>query len=236
MGKKYFILFYLFSVIFIPACLYAQGSSTVKVSIFNFGTINSDASGYGTTVTNMLINSLSADPSLATLDRKELESFLNLNDLQQNEDMDNVVNIGSRLGLDVIVVGSVEKKGPLINIRCNLIQIDRKRSILRTRVAAIGDAGLTAEVRKLSDEIRRAIGEQLVKQRASDQTAIKSPANIQKRSGNQRVMLSWEPPQGNIAGYEVYRGSSENGPFAKVDQVTKPEFSDEGIERSTKYY
>ena len=237
MGKRIIVWLGILCAVFIPACLFAQSaSSVVKISVFTFGTVNSDSSGYGTTVTNMLTTSLAADSSLAMLDRKELESFLNLHDLQQNEDTDNVVQIGSRLSLDVIVVGSVEKKGPIINIRCNLIQVDRKRSMFRTRVAAVGDAGLTSEVRKLSEQIRQAIAEQLAKQRGDERAAVISPANIQKRAGNQRVILSWEPPGTNIAGYEVYRASSEKGPFAKVDQVTRTEFIDEGIERNTTYY
>ncbi len=237
MLKKYNLFWvFLLSSLLWPICLHAQTTTQIKISVFNFGTVNADASGYGTTVTNMLISSLAADPALAMLDRKELEAFLNLNDLQQNDAMDNVVHIGSRLGLDVIVVGTVDKKGTMINIRCNVVQIDNKKSILRTRVSAMGDAGLTSEVRKLSDEIRKSIGENLMKQRDDASTAVKTPVGIQIRSGNQRVSLFWEQPDGSIAGYEVYRSSSEKGPFAKIAQVSKPEYLDEGIERNTTYY
>jgi uncharacterized protein len=237
MVKKHHLLWIFLLAIFLwPISLQAQTAAQIKISVFNFGTINIDSSGYGTTVTNMLINSLAADPTLALLDRKELESFLTLNDLQQNDTMDNVIQIGSRLGLDVIVVGTVEKKGTVINVRSNVVQIDRKRSILRTRVSALGDAGLTSEVRKLSDEIRKAITDSLLKQRDDEKTGLKIPTGIQKRSGNQRIILSWEPSDGNIAGYEVCRGSSEKGPFAQIAQVTKPEYLDESIERNTTYY
>ena len=98
---------FLLATLLWPISVQAQSSAQIKISIFNFGTVNSDASGYGTTVTNMLINSLATDPTLVMLDRKELESFLNLNDLQQNDNMDNVLLIGSRLGLDVIAMLSI---------------------------------------------------------------------------------------------------------------------------------
>jgi TolB-like protein len=65
-------------------------------------------------VTNLLMNDLACVPSLALLDRKELEAFLSLNDLQQNDDVESVANIGSRLGLNMIVVGSVGKKGTVV--------------------------------------------------------------------------------------------------------------------------
>src|SRR5574340_466800 len=76
----------------------AFGVGPVKVSIFNFATATLEASGYGTSVTNMLANYLKADPGLALLDRRELEAFLNLNDLQQNDNLENVAAIGNRLG------------------------------------------------------------------------------------------------------------------------------------------
>ena len=234
--RRNLLWIYLLALLLWPACLQAQTSAQIKIAVFNFGTVNTDATGYGTTVTNMLITSLSTDPTLVMMDRKELESFLNLNDMQQNDNMDNVLLIGSRLGLDVIVVGTVEKRGMVINIRCNVIQIDSKRSILRSKVGALGDAGLMNEVRKLSDEIRKSIADNLLKGRGEERSTLKTPANVQKREGNQKVLLLWEAIDANAAGYEVYRSTSENGPYAKIAQVTKPEYLDEGIERSTKYF
>ncbi|MCX7635712.1 MAG: CsgG/HfaB family protein, partial [Syntrophales bacterium] len=116
-------MIFVLTAVALPLPAAAQGS-LVKLSVFNFGVVNIDASGYGTTVSNMLINSLSADPSLVILDRKELESFLSLNDLQQNDDLNNMANIGSRLGLDMIVAGNVEKRGAVITIRTHVVQVD----------------------------------------------------------------------------------------------------------------
>ena len=73
----------------------AHALPQVRISVFNFATMNMESSGYGTTVTNILVHSLKTDPSLDMLDRKELEAFLSLNDLQQDDRLENVVNIGS---------------------------------------------------------------------------------------------------------------------------------------------
>jgi len=62
------------------------------------------------------------------LDRKELEAFLSLNDLQQDDRLENVVNIGTRLGLNVIVVGDVEKKGAIILVNCKVVLIEQKKN------------------------------------------------------------------------------------------------------------
>ena len=160
MGKKISYCLFTFLLI-ITVChapiAFAEAIPQVKISVFNFGTLNLDASGYGTSVTNMLINFLGAERSLALLDRKELEAFLNLNDLQQNDDFDNVVNIGTKLGLYVIVVGSVEKKGSIISINCKVINIEQKKAILNTRLRSFGDAGLMNEIRNLSSLIMQTI-------------------------------------------------------------------------------
>ena len=125
----------------------------LKLSVFNFGTANIEASGLGTSVTNALISNMSRNPSISILDRKDLETFLNMNDLQQNDQLDNVVNIGSRLGLDFIVVGSVAKRGSAITVKCGLIQIDKRKEVYSTHVQAQGESALSAEIAKLASLI-----------------------------------------------------------------------------------
>jgi len=220
-----------------PGILAAQGPmQQVKVSVFTFGALNIEASGYGTSVTNMLINTLTADPLLAIMDRKDLENFLSFNDLQQNDKMDNVILIGSKLGLNVIVVGTVEKRGTVIHIKSNVIQIERKRSIHHARVAALGDAGLTREVQKLGGEIQKAIRDHLLKRDEGEQGDLKAPERVEKRSGNRRVSLSWEAPEKAVTGYEIFRSRAAAGPYVKIARITATEYTDEGLEKNTTYY
>jgi len=104
------LLFFMFAFFTRPAHSFYKA----KIAVFNFNIINLDARGYDATVTNTLINFLERTSSLDIVDRKELEAFLSLNDLHQNCDLSNVVTIGNRLGLDMIVVGTVKKDGPVI--------------------------------------------------------------------------------------------------------------------------
>ena len=211
--------------------------SQVRISVFTFGTVNMEASGLGATVTNMLIDLLAEDTVLKMLDRKELEAFLSLNDLQQNDQIDNVVNIGTRLGLNVVVVGSVEKKVSVIVVQCKAIQIEQKKMMLNARIGAVGEAGLNSEMRKLSQQIRTAITEQLAKEKNADGGAFGGPTEVTKRSGNRSVHLLWEaPPGAAVAGYEIFRATSEAGPFSKLAQVAKTEYVDETVEKDTPYY
>jgi fibronectin type 3 domain-containing protein len=211
--------------------------SQVRISVFNFGTVNMEASGLGATVTNMLIGLLAEDPVLTMLDRKELEAFLSMHDLQQNDQIDNVVNIGTRLGLNVVVVGSVEKKGSVIAVQCKAIQIEQKKMMLSARFGAVGEAGLNSEMKKLAQQVRAAIAEQLAKEKNAGGGAFGGPVGITKRSGNRSVHLLWEaPPGAAVAGYEVFRAAAAAGPFSMHSQVSKTEYVDETVEKDTSYY
>jgi TolB-like protein len=120
----------------------AHAAMQVKTAIFNFIALNMEASGYGTAVTNMLGDSLKADLKYDVLDRKDLEAFLNLNDYRQDDKVENAVQIGTRLGLNIVIVGNVERKGAWIIVNCRMVSVEQKKIILNTRVGAQGDAGL----------------------------------------------------------------------------------------------
>jgi hypothetical protein len=218
-----------------------SGASEYKLSVFNFGTLNMEASGLGTSITNLLINSLKTNPSISLLDRKDLETFLSLNDLQQNEQLDNVVNIGSRLGLDFIVVGSVDKRGSAININCSLIQIDKKKEVYSTRARAFGESALTVEIAKLGSLITAVLNKNDSGGTEASVSGEKAPAtnpvNFQKIPGNKKIILRWQGAPGfAVAGYEVYRGFNPNGPFAMLGQTDKLEYSDQNVENNTTYF
>ncbi|MDA8126851.1 MAG: hypothetical protein M0009_16905 [Deltaproteobacteria bacterium] len=224
-------------LLFLLAGQALAAQSQVRISVFNFGTVNLDASGLGATVTNMLIGQLTEDKSLALLDRKELEAFLSMNDLQQNDNLDNVVHIGTRLGLNVIVVGTVEKKGPLIVIQCKAVTVDQKKTILNTRSAVLGDAALAAEVKKISQQIRAATTEQIGKEKSAEASVFPAPQQVRKRPGSRNIQLSWEAaPGSSTAGYEVFRATAAAGPFSRLAQANRPEYLDETVEKDTLYY
>jgi uncharacterized protein len=212
-----------------------------KLSVFNFVAMDIESSGLGTSVANTLISSLKTDPDVSILDRKDLETFLNLNDLQQNDQLDNVVSIGSRLGLDFIVVGSVSRRGA-INVKCSLIQIDKKKDVYRTSVRASGESALTAEIGKLGSLLLEALkknspsGAGAAPSETDAKTTVKAPGNFQKYPGNKKIILRWQGIPGFAAGYEVYRGLNQNGPFAMLGQTDKTEYQDQDVESRIEYY
>jgi ankyrin repeat protein len=135
----------------------SRGLSRINVSVFYFTPLNMEASSYGVTATNILINALKMEPSFVMLDRKDLETFLAINDLQQNDEMENVVNIGTRMALNFVVAGNVEKKGSLIITNCKVISIDQRKVIFTKRYISTGEANLVSDFGKLSSSVIEAI-------------------------------------------------------------------------------
>lgn len=208
-------------------------AAPVKMAVFNFQTVNMEASGQGTAVTNMLLNTLMTERSLDVLDRKDLEAFLNLNDFQQNDNLDNVVNIGTRLALSMVVVGSVEKKGAILLINCRIIGIEQRKVIFSKQLRSLGDARMTSEMSDLGKAIVNTVAS--VYNRDEGQAGFSGPVNIIVRPGNKQIQMGWDAPSNAVA-YEIFRATNQSGPYAKVSQVTIPEYVDQNLEKNILYY
>jgi TolB-like protein len=143
----------------LPICATARDAVS-RLSVFNFNAANLDASKYGPDVTNMFTDALGKNKAFSIISRHELLEFLRLNDLQQNSDLGNMVNIGSRLGLNFIVTGRIEKKGMILVIECMVVNVQYEKAIFTRKVQVSGDSNLEMEVNKLSDSIAVAIAPQ----------------------------------------------------------------------------
>jgi len=240
MKKKSFPYFF-WALLCIIIALYPRAAHTytAKIAVFNFNVLNLDARGYDATVTNTLIDFLQQTSSLNILNRKELESFLYLNDLQQNCDLSNVVTIGNSLGLDMIVAGTVKKNGPVIEIFCKVANIAEKSFVYTKKVRSFGDSGLREEIRRLSSSISKIIPIKMggIKRASSRKDTLAHPVKIVSRPGSSKIGLYWEgAPDSKLQGYKIFRSQSEKGPFVKITQVMKNNYVDEGLEKNTAYY
>jgi TolB-like protein len=134
-----------------------QPDHRISVSVFAFKPGSLDAAPYGPQVTTELINALKGNPTLNILDRRDLEEFLLINELQQNDSIDNILNIGRRLGLNFIVSGIIEKDGSRIVLNCIAVDIYKAEIAYRRKIQVLGNANLEAELKKISDGISAAI-------------------------------------------------------------------------------
>ena len=218
-------------------CVVANASAQpVKLSIFNFVSSSLDASGYGTTVSNFLSDSLRNYTAICLLDKKELETFLSMNELQQNDDPENAILIGTRLALDVVVMGRIEKTGQILSVRCKVVHVGQKKIILDTTLTLLGETGLETESKKLAESVSAVIAK-VNNEILESERADTAPFDIETRPGNMSIHLTWHnAPTFRAAGYKIYRATSDSGPFTSITQVDGLEYLDKGLEKKTSYF
>jgi len=134
-----------------------DATTPVRIAVYNFRALTIDASTISTTVTATLIQTLRKTPSFHLAERKELEEFMSLNDLQQNENLDDILQVGQRMGIPFVVAGSVEKKGTVYIVQCRLVSVPAGKVILERQVRSFGEGGLDREVERLGESVGKAI-------------------------------------------------------------------------------
>jgi TolB-like protein len=134
-----------------------RGSSPISVSVFHFTPLSMDASNYGITVTNTMINAPKMQSSFVMLGRKDLETFLAANNLQQNDQIENVINIGTRIGVNFVIAGSIGKRGTMIVTNCKVVSIEQRKVVFTNQSISMGEADLVNNIIKMSDAIVEAI-------------------------------------------------------------------------------
>jgi len=135
----------------------SRSASKINVTVFHFTPLNMDASNYGITATNAMIKALETELSFVMPDRRDLETFLVINDLQQNDHLENVINIGTRMGLNFVVAGNIEMKGSSIISTCKLFSIEQKKVIFSNKSISVGEANLISNITEMSEAIIEAI-------------------------------------------------------------------------------
>jgi TolB-like protein len=136
-----------------PAEDFSGADGSANVAVFHFTPLSMDASHYGITVTNALINSPGMQAAFLVLPRKDLELFLSANNLQQNDQVDNMVEIGTRLGMNFVIAGTITKRGSTISTSYKIASVARRGVIHKGQFTSSGEADLTHNVEKMSEDV-----------------------------------------------------------------------------------
>jgi TolB-like protein len=141
----------------VPGHAIKSNTRQINMAVFTFESVNVESNPYSAEITNTLENRLEANPSIKLLGRRDLEKFLVTNDLQQNNNLENIIQIGTLLGLNYIISGRVEKRGAEIIADCHLISIEEKKPALNRSIQVFGDANLAQEVEKFGVSVTEAL-------------------------------------------------------------------------------
>lgn len=211
-------------------------AAQIRICIFNFTSLDLESAHLGTTASRLLSEKYRSHPDFNVLDKKELEQFLILNDLQQNDNVENMASIGSRLGLDIVVTGSIGRSGQLIMIKVKAVQINHKKIIFNTQAKAFGEIGLATEIKDIADRLSKAILSCDTGMKKEDGFTLEPPSSLEARPGSMSVLIKWHCATGKAGGFKVYRALAESGPFTHVANVKAKEYLDQGLEKNKAYY
>lgn len=134
-----------------------SGSPRFSVSVFHFTPLSVDVSNYGIIVTSTLINAPKMQSAFVMLGRKDMEIFLAANNLQQDDQIENIIEIGTRLGINFVIAGSIGKRGTMIVTNCKVVSIDLRKVVFTDQSISKGEADLIRNIMKMSDAIIEAI-------------------------------------------------------------------------------
>lgn len=135
----------------------AKGAALVGMAVFQFTPLNLEASPYGVLAGRTIADTLAKEPSFVTADRKDLEGFLVANDIQQNDRTDNMLLVGARMGLAVVIAGNVEKKGTLIITQYKAVDVGKQGLLYTHRSSSVGETELVRDLQRAAEAIRDAI-------------------------------------------------------------------------------
>jgi len=134
----------------VPGGTIKENIRQINMAVFAFESANVEATPHSAEITSRLENRIETIHSIKILGRRDLEKFLVMNDLQQNNDVGNIIRIGTLLGLHYIISGRVEKRGVEIIAECHLVSIEEKKPLLSRVIQVSGDANLVQEVEKFA--------------------------------------------------------------------------------------
>jgi len=223
-----------------PSFHLAQADKKIRIAVFTFNILNLGAAGHDATISNLFMTLLDQHRIFEVMSRKELEDSLRRVGLQQSEDISVVQTVGTKLGLDAIIFGNVEKVGSAIEFEVKFVDVAQGRTLLHSKEQAFGHAALRQKVEVITGTMVQ-IANQYQPQQAVAREEVSpypaQPIGLQARGGSQRVVLTWNPnSETNLRGYKVFRGTTPVGPFAKVASVKKSTYSDIDLENNRTYY
>lgn len=140
-----------------PSASLPDRNTSFNIAVLYFTPQSMDARNYGTTVTNTLINAPKMQSTFTVLGKKDLEIFLAANNLLQSDETDNMMEIGTRLGLNFVIAGSVRMKGTMIITSYKVAGMAQGKIIYTNQFISTGESDLIRNVMKMSDAIIEAV-------------------------------------------------------------------------------
>lgn len=188
-----------------------------------------------------LLDSIDRGSFFEAVERRKIEQILELEGLRlDNLSQENIACIGAKAGLDYLVHGrvSIAESGTVIDV--TLLNVRSKREVMRESYR-VSESDFYLKVREIADIIVNRV-------RSGDTPAAKAsppaplpvvspPRGVVASGSSKSIRLSWSHDDlKQVAGFNIYRSSTNDGPFSLHASTTAPLYADEELKLNEVFY
>lgn len=187
--------------------------------------------------TTMLLNELERSGGFEVIERKRLESVMDLEGIRSDAlGREQLQRLGGRLGVDYLVSGTVMTQASGTTLDLQVLGL-RGQQVVLTEKLRMHEAEAPKVLQGLAQRIRSAAEQAAAPAAAVSAVPLQPVYGVMAAGSTNAIRLSWNHPEpGRVIGYMVLRSPSEQGPFNTVATVTEPVYSDEQLRLNEAYY
>lgn len=202
-----------------------------------FVATNMEAMAVTDFLTTMLLNELERSGGFEVIERKRLESVMDLEGIRSDAlGREQLQRLGGRLGVDYLVSGTVLTLANGTALDLQVLGM-RGQQVVLTEKLRMHEAEAPKVLQGLAQRIRAAAEQAAAPVAVVSAVPLQSVHGVMAAGSTNAIRLNWTHPEPNrVIGYMVQRSASDQGPFNSVATVTEPAYSDEPLRLNETYY
>ena len=211
-------------------CKITIADTRSSIALFNLTPISMDAIGADADLLFSLETELDKSQSISVMSRRDMEAILYRIGGAQVADTNKVMSYGLELGVNFVLTGEIDKTGSLVTVNIKLIDISNNRVSQTWQESYNGRGDILQRSKQLAKEIELTLIESALQSNSftDEVTALDYILDLTASTSNSGIQISWNISTDISVLYtNVYRGSSQEGPFEFVSSIEETQFEDE---------
>lgn len=219
---------------------HAQTQDHSSIGVFQFVATTIDVVGLEDDVSYIVRNELRKAPNLLVINQRELELALSRNDIEQKFSAQEAVKAASILNLNYVIVGQVSREAQQIVANVEVVSPVAGKSVGALKFTFSNQAQIAMQSSYIGERLDEVISNhKLNAQAAANNLGEDWLKEISADFSGGLVSLSWSlsDPSLSFLGFNVYRSSTQQGPFSYIASEAELSAKDNpGNDPGTFYY
>lgn len=198
---------------------YAQEQDQSSIGVFQFVATTIDVVGLEDDVSYIVRNELRKAPHLIVINQRELEVALSRNDIDQKFSAQEAIKAATVLNLNYVIIGQVSREEQQIVANVEVVSPVEGASVGELQFTFNNQAQIALQSTYIGESLTEAIALHKVSaQNTANNLGVDWVSNITAEYADGLVSLSWSLTDPNMSylGFNVFRSTSEQGPFSYI--------------------